>query len=80
MTRPDKDNLHRVYLPGPHRDELPQMIEHSPGCDPDACPVLSLMAEAIAARPGFRYQVQGDYWTTDGIHFERCAWQPGRRT
>jgi hypothetical protein len=24
-------------------------------------------------------QVEGDYFTTDGLRFERCSWQPERR-
>lgn len=75
------DPRHRVYLPGPHADDA-AIIHHGAGCDPAACPVAAAI-DGAAERLGipaadFGWQVQGEYFTTDGIDFTRCAWQPTR--
>lgn len=72
-------NRHRVYLPGPLGLGLPKVHAHAIGCEPDACPVLDAMAAWLAESEDNRYHVQGDYFTSDGRSFERCAWQSGAR-
>lgn len=69
---------HRVHLPGPLTGALPRVVDHGPGCtDPATCPVIAALT-AWLSTPGAVVQVQGDYFTEDGLSFERCAWQPGR--
>lgn len=72
------DDRHRVHLPGPLGLGLPQVLAHPEGCDDETCPVLDAMAAWMAESEDHRYAVQGDYFTSDGRQFTRCAWQPPR--
>lgn len=75
----DNSTHHRVYLPGPLGLGLPRVEDHAgQGCEPADCPIIAAMAAWMAASEDHRYSVQGDYFTLDGLTFERCAYQPRR--
>lgn len=67
--------MHRVYLPGPITGK-PWVIDHPTGCvreDGVRCSVEVALGDPVA------WAVQGEYFTLDGVNFDRCAWQPDRR-
>lgn len=68
---------HRVYLPGPITGK-PEVIEHD-GCVIARCPIEAALAERTAKWGQKGWQVQGEYFTTDGKDFVRCEFQPWRR-
>lgn len=74
---PNNATHHRVYIPGPHGAGHAYVIDHPPTCTARPCNTQAQLA--WNALRGIEYQVQGEYFTVNGVSYVRCAWQPTMR-
>lgn len=78
---PDQPSRHRVYLSGPYHGGDFDVLDHGETCmsqyHPEGCEVIQRMFKHVDQHNA--WQVEGEYFTSDGKDFERCAFQPSRR-